>query len=149
MFWMHNQNFIYTFDIVLNMLDNLYFISNVFESYCKQLSYRNHKVSLTIKKRHVISSWWQAIFTPVISTYIKREKSITQPATPYTWTYITGHLRIRKPIYRRDQFMLCVFLHIQELLSFIQRYPMLTPVGHYVGTYINLRRDLQSRTRIV
>lgn len=32
--------------------------------------------------------------------------------------------------------MLCVFLHIQELLSFIQRYPMLTPVGHYVGTYI-------------
>lgn len=135
MFWMHNQNFIYTFDIVLKMLDNLYFISNVFESYCKQLPYRNHKVSLTIKKRHVISSWWQAIFTPVISTYIKREKKYNPTCNPihldiYNWafTYSKTYLS-QRPIY-----VLCVFAYTGT--SFF--YPKVS----HVDTCGTLRRNI-------
>lgn len=134
MFWMHNQNFIYTFDIILKMLDNLYFIYNVFESYCKQLSYRNHKVSLTIKKRHVISSWWQAIFTPVISTYIKREKSITQPATPYTWTYNWAFTYSKTYLSQRPIYVMCVFAYTGT--SFF--YPKVS----HVDTCGTLRRNI-------
>lgn len=114
----------------------------------------NHKVSLTIKKgmsHHLDDKH----FTPVTSTYIKKKKIYNLTCNPrhldiYNWafTYLKTYLTYPP---QKDQFYcdMCGFLYIQELVSIIQSYSRLTPVGCYVGIYINLRRDLQSRTRTV
>lgn len=139
------------------MLYNLYFFPLIsLELLVNSCPIENHKVSLAIKKAcHIILM--TSNFTPVTSTYIKKEKKYNLTCNPihldfYNWAFTYSKTYLSHPPHK-DQFYCNMYgffcLYIQELLSFIQSYSRLTPVGCYVGIYINLRRDLQSRTRTV
>lgn len=116
----------------------------------------NHKMSFTIKKAcHYLDD--KQFYTCNKYIYQKEKKIYNLTCNPihldfYNWTFTYSKTYLSHPPHK-DQFycdMCGVFcLYIQELLSFIQSYSRLTPVGCYVGIYINLRRDLQSRTRTV